>query len=581
MRWLSFLVLLSAMLGGCAQPEPPVVSCEAGGVRVLAEEPISRVELWSDGLRLARRNLAEGTKEAFVSAEGLGTVQVRVRGTEVHTSECAWSDSDATVDVRIAVPAGQEMRPLRAGSLSFVAFEGSAPELALVLTAGSPTDVTLTVGAEQITVSLGASGQREIITRLLPIDRATPVAVRAPGLTVSATLQPLLVTVDEVPGLLRLESLTFPADSSGMVDVARPAGRVTLPGRGWTRLLELVGLGVRGQDRELPWAYHAVTLSNRGEQSLDLVLRSRVLGPDGPAEAFRPVVRDADGGTGVVSALLRLPAGESAMAVLPLFITESLLPEGASGFEHELTVSPLGVGTAVLTERVPLRVSRGSSWVALGFALALCAACLGVLFAVLGVPRWLRTSSTADLTTIAVFATLGFVVTAATAVLSAGLAAVLGPFSMLVTGLLSDCLRSALLATLIVLLPRRGTATLFLLLGWLMQGIALGAFSPTDFVFVGARIFWLESFLWLAGLTRGTGWRDEGITARFLRLTVGFAGASLLSMAGAIASQIVLFRLYYATWFVLLMLALPGFLYDVLACALAVSFAASLRRVQS
>ena len=52
-------------------------------------------------------------------------------------------------------------------------------------------------------------------------------------------------------------------------------------------------------------------------------------------------------------------------------------------------------------------------------------------------------------------------------------------------------------------------------------------------------------------------------------------------MAGAIASQIVLFRLYYATWFVVLMLALPGFLYDVLACALATAFAASLRRVQA
>ena len=569
------------MLVGCADPEPPVVTCEAGGVRVRASEPIRRVELWRDDLRISRRTLGDGAQEAFVSAEASGTVQVRVRGAALHTAECTWTRNDASVDVHVAAPAGQELRPLVGGDLRFIAFEGATLEMALVLTAHDPAEVELTVGTERLVVPLKAPGQREIITRPLPIDVPTLVEIRAPGLDVSTTLRPDLLSVEELPRVLTLQSVAFPTDESGTADMARPAGRVTLPGRGWTRLLEQTGLGIRGQDRELPWAYHAVSLSHDGRKAVDLVLQSRVLSQGRPADAFRPVVRDSDGGTGIVSVLVRVPAGGTATAVLPLFVTEALLPEGASEFEHELTVRPLGAGTAVITERTPLRVSRGSSWVALGFALALCAACLGVLSSVLGVPRWLRTASTADLTTIAVFATLGFVVTSATAVLSSGLAAVLGPFSMLVTGLLSDCLRSALLATLIVLLPRRGTATLFLLLGWLMQGIALGAFSPTDFVFVGARIFWLESFLWLAGLTRTTDWRDEGVGSRFARLTVGFAGASLLSMAGAIASQIVLFRLYYASWFILLMLALPGFLYDVLGCALAVTFASSLRRVQS
>jgi len=575
---LSILAIVS--LVGCAEPMEPAVVCTSEGVRVTGQGLV-RVEVIHDGLRLARRTL-DGVSEAFVSAPMPAgeRVQVRVVAGREFALGCEAPSSEA-LTVQLAAPAGQQLVPLTDGDHPFGAFEGAAHELALVVTASQPRVVEVFIGGESLRVQLTVAGQREVVTRPLPIDAPTQLRVVSAGYSRVARLMPSVVAVGDVAGVLRLVEQAFPTDAAGDVDLARPQGRVTLPGRAWTRVRQWAGLGVRGRDRELPWGWRSVTLANGGARDLDVVLRSRVLRDGQPAPAFRPVVRNRDGSSGVVSALLRVPAGGEATGVLPLFVHEGRLPEGATEFEHELTVAPLGIEAAILTDRQPLQVSRGSSWVALGFAVALLAAVLGVGSALLGVPRWLRTFSTADLTTIAVFATLGFVITAATAVLSSGLAAVLGPFSMLVTGLLSDCLRSALLATLIVLLPRRGTATLFLLLGWLMQGIALGAFSPTDFVFVGSRIFWLEGFLWIAGLTRGGAWRDGSAATRFARLTVGFAGASLLSMAGAIASQIVLFRLYYAAWFVVLMLALPGFLYDVIACALATSFAASLRRVQA
>ncbi len=582
-RALALLVgCLAGALAGCSAAVPPGVACESGGVRVVAQAPIRSIELRRGGLRVARRALPAGTTEAFVPVgEASGTVTARVTTDALFTAECTFPEVPRALEVALAVPAGQELRSMPDGPLPFVAFEGSRVELAVVITAAGPGHVRVEIDGAPREVPLTAPGQREIVTAPLGTDRPTVVRVTGPGFSRRAVLEPRLVPVEAAAAELAVRAVRFPTDQAGAVDVARPAGRVTLPGRAWTALLEVAGLGVRGRDRELPWAWHAVTLANAGSRPLDVVVRSRVLEGGAPAEAFRPVVRDADGRSGLVSALLRVPAEGEATAVLPLFVDEAALPEGASEFVHELSVVPLGAREAVRVETTPLRVSRGSSCVALGFALALLAACLGVGSAVVGVPRWLRSFGTTDLTTIAVFATLGFVITAATAVLSSGLAALLGPFSMLVTGLLSDCLRSALLATLIVLLPRRGTATLFLLLGWLMQGIALGAFSPTDFVFVGGRIFWLESFLWLAGLTRGGAWRDARSAARFARLTVGFAGSSLLSMAGSMASQIVLFRLYYAAWFVVLMLALPGFLYDVIACALATAFAASLREVQS
>ena len=540
---------------------------------------LQRVDVLEEGVRLARRRVTGGD-EVFVPvpAEAGSTVAVQVNGESAAT--CVLPSS-AALTARVAAPAGQELRPLPDGDLPFVAFEGTRPEVALVLTAGEPLTARVRIGEHEQSVALTVAGEQTLVTRPLPLQGPTTVEVEGPGLSRRARLVPTVVARDEAASVLAVTDVRFPVDRAGLADPARPVGRVTLPGRAWTWALEAAGLGVRARDREVPWASHAVTVRNGGDVPMDVFVRSRVEADGAPAPAFQPVVRDADGGTGITATLLRVPAGDEATAVVPQFVDEDRLPEGASAFSHVVDVVPLGLSEPVASRRTPLQVSRGSSWVALGFGLAVLAACLGVGSALVGVPRWLRTFGTTDLTTIAVFATLAFVVSTATAVLASGLAAVLGPFSMLVTGLISDCLRSALLATLVVLLPRRGVATLFLLVSWLMGGIALGAFSPTDFVFVGARIFWLEAFLWLAGLTRGGGWRDGSPRSRFLRLTAGFAGASVLSMAGAMASQIVLFRLYYAGWFVVLMLALPGFLYDVLACALATSFAASLRRVQA
>jgi hypothetical protein len=44
---------------------------------------------------------------------------------------------------------------------------------------------------------------------------------------------------------------------------------------------------------------------------------------------------------------------------------------------------------------------------------------------------------------------------------------------------------------------------------------------------------------------------------------------------------VVLYRLFLAQWYVVMILALPGFLYVLVACWLAVGFADSLRAVES
>ena len=55
---------------------------------------------------------------------------------------------------------------------------------------------------------------------------------------------------------------------------------------------------------------------------------------------------------------------------------------------------------------------------------------------------------------------------------------------------------------------------------------------------------------------------------------------TVLANGTALILHMTLYRLFYADWYIALLLGGPGFLYVALACAVAVPFADSLRRVQ-
>ncbi len=159
------------------------------------------------------------------------------------------------------------------------------------------------------------------------------------------------------------------------------------------------------------------------------------------------------------------------------------------------------------------------------------------------------------------------------------IATVLGPFSSLLTGLVDDAFRIALLATLVALVPRPGVGALAVLVEWLLGGLTLGTLSPVDLLFVGGRVAWVEGALYVAGITRVPGWTQEGPWRQWGRLALALGVGGVPASATALALHMVLYRLFYADWYIAMVLALPGFLYPLAACALAVPFAGALRRV--
>jgi hypothetical protein len=121
--------------------------------------------------------------------------------------------------------------------------------------------------------------------------------------------------------------------------------------------------------------------------------------------------------------------------------------------------------------------------------------------------------------------------------------------------------------------PRPGVCALAVMVGWLMRSVILGMGGPADLLYLTGHIFFLEGSLWLFGLTRG-----KPLT--FLRIGLALSVCFTVSILAALSFNVVLYRLFYAEWYVLLNVVMSGVVFPFIAAWLAVPFARSLQRVE-
>lgn len=558
----------------CADP-PLAITAEAtpDGVHVDASAAVDEVEVVdAAGVPVSRKRLLEPSMTVEVPVDLLpGRYEVRAR-----------SAGRAVSPVHVEVVAAPPVR-VQVQLVPGRPWEEGAGTLVVPLPDGAPADVLVSVTAgrdhpAQVSwsggppIPLDAPGRR--VVRKVRVGRPMDLVVG----DVTVHLEPVVVSLAEVRSAIRVGSPAFPAGPDGVAEPARTTGRIPLPSPVWQRLLRRLGLGIRARDPWAPWSQVGLELTNDTADPVDLVVSAEVLRDGVVDSAFRPRVRGADGDTGVVSVLARLPAHAPITVVLPVFVDEAEVSPG----EVTLVLTTRALGSEVLLHRIeqPLVVTRGNGLAGAGFVASclVCAAGIGWMMA--RMRTWLNVRSTTELMTIALFGAGLFVVGGASDLISMSVGALLGPFSPVVVGILADVGRTALLGTLLTLYPRPGTLALAITVGWLGRSFLTGGFTPIDVLYAGASVGYGEAFAWLSGLSRSPDWREGTPFARWLRLSVAFGGASMLGTLSGLWMHIVLFRLYFATWYLVLQTLVPGLLYVLLAAALTVPFAASLRRVE-
>lgn len=143
-------------------------------------------------------------------------------------------------------------------------------------------------------------------------------------------------------------------------------------------------------------------------------------------------------------------------------------------------------------------------------------------------PPRLRQFDNRELSTIAMLATLHFVVSFAARLLGIVLGAVTGPYAVYLDGIGGEGVPSLLLAAAVTLVPRVGTAALTIATVWLLNVVVTGTFSIISMTMVAVSLLLHELVLGLTGVTLESSLRRPSAT-----LPVGVVVRTALAIGAA------------------------------------------------
>lgn len=396
-----------------------------------------------------------------------------------------------------------------------------------------------------------------------------------------ATVQLQLTTISEIAERLSIESIEMPTDAMGTVDrrqredtiyYARPLFR-------W--------LGTSQTNAYAPITYQTVQLRNTGEETIHVVVSS--INTDtrrGETLPFLAPPATANGRTNRSVAFASLPGGTVTEIPLPLYFHPVYIEQGKpeqaipGEYARDITVKVWGSDATILREKRPLHLIVPNRQALLISLLAIIGSSIGFAVVLRFHERIFAGFTTKQVIVIALFGTTIFVGVMVPSTLFLNLiSAVLGPISVLLTGLINETLYYALLTALLIYISGapedttrhngKGSGVILLVsaVRLLLSGVTFGLFTPMAIVYTGTSVLLLETgFL-------------------FVRRRNILAWAVVLGLCDAIAVYVDLqlsiffYRLFYADWYIVLRILIEGFAYTFIGVLLGAKLGRGLWRV--
>ena len=377
-----------------------------------------------------------------------------------------------------------------------------------------------------------------------------------------------------------LERVVLPLDRDGVRDEKQNANTLVLRDRSLDYYKNVLrGKGATNLEIE---AIHPVThmgldfLNPAGQQKLVMVEaelldknnRRRIAGLYTPGSNS-----EHDGAGAMAAGQERLTAfvaltGEARQRLLlPVYADETQLAEG----DYLLRVTVDDGGLHSWSQELPLVVIKKNmrAMIALEIGVAMLLAFLVLIRRKL--PQVLAGMKTRRLITIALFGTCAFaVVNVPSTLLNDFLHIFLGPFSFFISGMFSGIMLYMLTGALVTLIPLHGVASLMAAMRLLLGMLAFGHMSPLVFLSYGVNAFLLELALAGTGFTAAS--LPTNPVARFswqrmAMLALACAAADTVATYITMQGMAVLYRLYFADWYIWMVMAVNGFLYTIIGAA--------------
>ncbi len=392
-------------------------------------------------------------------------------------------------------------------------------------------------------------------------------------------LQVRIVPISDIVEQLSVTSIDMPTDSDGKADQRQRKDAIYHP----RPLFSL--LGKEQTDPFEPITFQTVRLMNHGDETIHVVVSSinRDLN-SGEAVSFLAPPDAVNAGTNQSISFASLAGGEHTSISLPIYFQPHSAIAGE--YERDITVKLWGTDTTIINEKRPLHIVVPNRHALFVSGLAILSSCIG-LFVLLGFhKRFFIRFSTKQLIVIAIFGTTIFVTVVVPSTLFLNIiTAILGPFSVILTGLVNETLYYAILTALLFYIygapdkekslefgnnqdtTKGGVILLVSAVRLLLGAVTLGLFSPMTIIYTGTSILLLETGFGLV--------RKRGLFA----WAIGLAVCDAIAVYVDFQLSILFYRLFYANWYILLRVILEGFMYTFIGVLLGSKLGRGLWRV--
>lgn len=399
------------------------------------------------------------------------------------------------------------------------------------------------------------------------------------------TVQLRAATVSEITEYLSIASIEMPTDATGTVDSKQREDTIYYP-RPLFSWLET------SQTNPFePTTYQTVRLRNQGEETIHVAVSSiNKDSKSGQVVPFLAPPETANGGMNRSVAFASLPGGEVTEIPLPIYFHPMYLKEGKpeqavpGEYMRDIAVKVWGSDATILREERPLHLIVPNRQALLVSLLAIISSTIGLAIVLKLHKQLFAGFTTKQLIVIALFGTTVFVAVTVPSTLFLNLiSALLGPISVLLTGLINETLYYALLTALLIYIsgapenlgrgiPKshsKGSGVILLVsaVRLLLGGVTFGLFTPMAIVYTGTSVLLLETgFLFVRG-------RSLLIWAVVLGL------CDAIAVYVDFQLSILLYRLFYADWYIILRILIEGFAYTFIGVLLGARLGRGLWRV--
>lgn len=186
------------------------------------------------------------------------------------------------------------------------------------------------------------------------------------------------------------------------------------------------------------------------------------------------------------------------------------------------------------------------------------------------------------LVTIALFGAAAFaVVNVPSTLLNDFFHILLGPFGFLITGLFSSIFLYMMVVALVILIPQPGVVALMTVVRMLLGMLAFGQISPIGLLSYGLHALLLELLIYGSGMYGWLQQREDNPIPwdKIALLAVSCAVADTIAAYVSLQAMAFLYRMYYAAWYIALVLLFNGFIYTIIGAACGTALGKRLARV--